>query len=103
MAFLLPYPSYPCGAGPTSRAPAVRPSSGSTLVLDRAVPPARTQMPEFAFTALPPQGPGETDYRLLTSDEIMEIDAGGRPFLRVDPEGLRLLTETAIHGISHLL
>ncbi|MCO6006660.1 fumarate hydratase [Actinoallomurus purpureus] len=60
-------------------------------------------MPEFAFTELLPQGPDETDYRLLTSDGISEFEAGGRTFLQVEPEVLRLLTETAIHDISHLL
>ncbi|MCW2947439.1 MAG: hydro-lyase, Fe-S type, tartrate/fumarate subfamily, beta subunit [Actinoallomurus sp.] len=60
-------------------------------------------MSEFAFTELLPQGPDETDYRLLTSDGISEFEAGGRTFLQVDPEVLRLLTETAIHDISHLL
>ena len=60
-------------------------------------------MPEFAFTELLPQGADETDYRLLTSDGISEFDAGGRTFLQVEPEVLRLLTETAIHDISHLL
>ncbi len=60
-------------------------------------------MPEFAFTELLPQGPDTTEYRLLTSDGIGEFDAGGRTFLQVEPEVLRLLTETAIHDISHLL
>ncbi|WP_433181138.1 fumarate hydratase [Actinoallomurus sp. CA-150999] len=60
-------------------------------------------MPEFAFTELLPQGPDETEYRLLTSDGISEFEAGGRSFLQVEPEVLRLLTETAIHDISHLL
>jgi fumarate hydratase class I len=60
-------------------------------------------MPEFAFTELLPQGPDETDYRLLTSDGITEFGAGDRTFLQVEPEVLRLLTETAIHDISHLL
>jgi fumarate hydratase class I len=60
-------------------------------------------MPEFAFTELLPQGPDETDYRLLTSDGISELGAGDRTFLQVEPEVLRLLTETAIHDISHLL
>jgi fumarate hydratase, class I len=60
-------------------------------------------MPEFAFTELLPQGPDETDYRLLTTDGISELEAGGRTFLQVEPEVLRLLTETAIHDISHLL
>jgi fumarate hydratase, class I len=60
-------------------------------------------MPDFAFTELLPQGPDETDYRLLTSDGITEFGAGDRTFLQVEPEVLRLLTETAIHDISHLL
>jgi fumarate hydratase class I len=60
-------------------------------------------MPEFAFTELLPQGADETDYRLLTSDGISEFGAGDRTFLQVEPEVLRLLTETAIHDISHLL
>jgi fumarate hydratase class I len=60
-------------------------------------------MPEFAFTELLPQGPDETDYRLLTSDGITEFGAGDRTFLQVEPEVLRLLTETAIQDISHLL
>ena len=60
-------------------------------------------MPEFAFTELLPQGADDTDYRLLTSDGISEFGAGDRTFLQVEPEVLRLLTETAIHDISHLL
>jgi fumarate hydratase class I len=60
-------------------------------------------MPEFAFTELLPQGADETDYRLLTSDGVSELGAGDRTFLQVEPEVLRLLTETAIHDISHLL
>ncbi|GLY84819.1 fumarate hydratase [Actinoallomurus iriomotensis] len=60
-------------------------------------------MPEFAFTELLPQGPDETEYRLLTTDGISEFGAGDRTFLQVEPEVLRLLTETAIHDISHLL
>jgi fumarate hydratase class I len=60
-------------------------------------------MPEFVFTELLPQGPDETEYRLLTGDGVTEFSAGDRTFLQVEPEVLRLLTETAIHDISHLL
>ena len=60
-------------------------------------------MPEFAFTELLPQGADDTDYRLLTTDGISELGAGDRTFLQVEPEVLRMLTETAIHDISHLL
>jgi fumarate hydratase class I len=60
-------------------------------------------MPEFAHTELLPLGPDETDYRLLTTDGVSTFEADGRAFLRVEPEVLRLLTETAIHDISHQL
>ncbi|TYK49283.1 fumarate hydratase [Actinomadura decatromicini] len=60
-------------------------------------------MPEFAHTDLLPLGPDETDYRLLTSDGVSAFEAGGRTFLQVEPEALRLLTETAMRDIAHLL
>jgi fumarate hydratase class I len=60
-------------------------------------------MSEFAFTELLPVGPDDTDYRLLSADGLSTVAAGGRTFLQVEPEVLRLLTETAIHDISHLL
>jgi len=60
-------------------------------------------MPEFAYTDLLPLGADDTEYRLLTSEGVSTFDAGGRRFLQVEPEALRLLTETAMHDISHLL
>jgi fumarate hydratase class I len=60
-------------------------------------------MPEFAHTDLLPLGPDETEYRLLTSDGVSTFEADGRTFLRVEAEALRLLTETAVRDISHLL
>ncbi|GAA4289654.1 fumarate hydratase class I [Actinomadura luteofluorescens] len=60
-------------------------------------------MPEFSFTDLLPLGPDETDYRLLTSDGVSTFEANGRTFLQVEPEALRLLTETAMRDIAHLL
>ena len=60
-------------------------------------------MPEFSYTDLLPLGQDDTEYRLLTSDGVGTFEAGGRTFLQVEPEALRLLTETAIHDISHLL
>ena len=60
-------------------------------------------MPEFSYTDLLPLGRDDTEYRLLTSDGVSTFEAGGRTFLQVEPEALRLLTETAIHDISHLL
>jgi fumarate hydratase class I len=60
-------------------------------------------MPEFSYTDLLPLGPDDTEYRLLTSEGVSTFDAGGRTFLQVEPEALRLLTETAMRDISHLL
>ncbi|MQY03912.1 fumarate hydratase [Actinomadura macrotermitis] len=60
-------------------------------------------MPEFSYTDLLPLGPDETEYRLLTADGVSTFEANGRTFLQVEPEALRLLTETAMRDISHLL
>jgi fumarate hydratase class I len=79
------------------------PTRRSTLVIDLHRAASEDAMPEFAFTELLPQGSDETDYRLLTTDGISEFGAGDRTFLQVEPEVLRLLTETAIRDISHLL
>ncbi|MEJ2579405.1 MAG: fumarate hydratase, partial [Kineosporiaceae bacterium] len=62
-------------------------------------------MPEFRYTDLLPTGtsPDPTPYRLLTTEGVRTVEAGGRTFLEVGPEALRLLTETAMHDIAHFL
>jgi len=60
-------------------------------------------VPEFRYSDLLPLGPDDTDYRLLTTDGVRTIEAAGRTFLEVDPQVLRLLTETAMHDIAHYL
>ncbi len=60
-------------------------------------------MPEFAYTDILPLGPDETPYRLLTTEGVSTVEVDGRTFLTVEPEALRLLTETAIRDIQHLL
>jgi fumarate hydratase class I len=60
-------------------------------------------MPEFAYTDLLPLGEDPTPYRLLTSEGVSTVEAAGRTFLQVEPEALRLLTETAMHDIAHYL
>jgi fumarate hydratase, class I len=60
-------------------------------------------VPEFAFSELLPLGADPTPYRLLTTDGVRVTEAGGRRFLEVDPEALRLLADTAMHDIAHLL
>ncbi|MFC5908973.1 fumarate hydratase [Streptacidiphilus monticola] len=60
-------------------------------------------MPEFAYTDLLPLGKDETEYRLITSEGVSTFEAGGRTFLKVEPEALRLLAAEAMHDISHYL
>ena len=61
-------------------------------------------MADFAYEDLLPIGADETPYRLLTTEGVRAVEGpGGRTFLEVDPEALRLLTETAMHDIAHYL
>jgi fumarate hydratase class I len=60
-------------------------------------------MPDFEYADLLPTGPDETPYRLLTTEGVSTVEAGGRTFLQVEPEALRLLTDTAMHDIAHYL
>jgi fumarate hydratase class I len=59
--------------------------------------------PEFRYSDLLPTGPDETPYRLLTTEGVRTIEAGGRTFLQVDPEVIQRLTAEAMHDISHFL
>ncbi|HET8599225.1 MAG TPA: fumarate hydratase [Segeticoccus sp.] len=61
-------------------------------------------MPEFVYEDMLPTGPDRTPYRRLTTEGVRTVAGpGGRTFLQVDPEALRLLTETAMHDIAHYL
>jgi fumarate hydratase class I len=61
-------------------------------------------LPEFRYEDLLPLGADQTDYRLVSSDGVRRVAGpGGRDFLEVDPEALRLLSETAMHDIAHYL
>ena len=59
--------------------------------------------PEFRYSDLLPIGPDDTPYRFLTTEGVSTFEAGGRTFLTVDPEALRLLTAEAMHDIAHYL
>jgi fumarate hydratase class I len=50
-----------------------------------------------------PIGPDTTKYRLLTKEGVSVEKLGDKQFLQVTAEALTLLTETAIHDISHYL
>jgi len=60
-------------------------------------------MSEFAFQDMLPLGKDETPYRRLTSEHVSTFEAGGRTFLKVEPEALTLLTREAMRDIAHLL
>ncbi|MFP5333988.1 MAG: fumarate hydratase, partial [Actinomycetes bacterium] len=56
------------------------------------------------YTDLLPLGEDTTRYRLLTTEGVRTVEGpGGRTFLEVDGEALRLLTDTAMHDIAHYL
>ncbi|GAA4357457.1 fumarate hydratase [Angustibacter luteus] len=60
--------------------------------------------PEFLYEDLLPVGGDTTQYRLLTTEGVRTVEGpGGRTFLEVDTEALRLLTDTAMHDIAHYL
>ncbi|MFB9313619.1 fumarate hydratase [Nocardioides plantarum] len=58
---------------------------------------------EFRYSDLLPTGPDATPYRLVTTEGVSTVEAGGRTFLQVAPEALRRLTAEAMHDISHYL
>jgi fumarate hydratase class I len=59
--------------------------------------------PDFTYSDLLPLGVDTTKYRLVSNEGVSVIKLGDREFLQVEPSALTLLTETAIHDISHYL
>ena len=61
-------------------------------------------MAEFAYEDLLPLGDDPTPYRQLSTEGV-EVVTGpdGREFLKVAPDALTLLAETAMHDIAHYL
>ena len=59
--------------------------------------------PDFSYSDLLPIGADTTKYRLVSKEGVSVIKLGDREFLQVEPSALTLLTETAIHDISHYL
>jgi len=59
--------------------------------------------PQFSYSDLLPIGEDKTKYRNLGKEGVSVIKLGDREFLQVSPEALTLLTETAIHDVSHYL
>ena len=58
---------------------------------------------EFRYSDLLPIGQDETPYRLITTEGVSTVEAGGQTFLTIDPEVIQRLTSEAMHDISHYL
>jgi fumarate hydratase class I len=59
--------------------------------------------PQFSYSDILPIGADKTKYQNIGKNGVSVIKLGDREFLQVSPEALTLLTETAIHDISHYL
>jgi len=59
--------------------------------------------PDFTYSDLLPLSADRTKYRLVSKEGVSVIKLGDKEFLQVEPSALTLLTETAIHDISHYL
>ena len=57
----------------------------------------------FQLGSSGPKPEDAASYRKLTSDYVSVFQAEGREFLKVEAEGLRLLTAEAMHDMAHLL
>ncbi|MDP3277785.1 MAG: fumarate hydratase [Deltaproteobacteria bacterium] len=63
-----------------------------------------TDGPSFVFQELLPlEGQDDTPYRCLSTDHVSTFEAAGHRFLKVEPEGLAMLTREAMRDIAHLL
>jgi fumarate hydratase, class I len=60
-------------------------------------------MPEFEYQELFPLGPDTTPYRKLTDQFVSTFETPHGRFLKIEPEAITLLTETAMRDIAHLL
>lgn len=61
-------------------------------------------MADFAYADLLPLGTDQTTYRKLSDSSVRTTEGpGGRTFLEVGTDALRLLTDIAMHDIAHYL
>ena len=60
-------------------------------------------MEEFHYQPLFPLGEDKTNYYLLTKDYVSVSEFEGNPILKVAPEGLTLMAQTAFRDVSFLL
>jgi fumarate hydratase class I len=59
--------------------------------------------PTFQYQDVLPLGADATPYRLLSKDHVSTFEAGGKTFVKVEPEALTLLAQHAMGDVAHLL
>ncbi|NLI35956.1 MAG: fumarate hydratase [Bacteroidales bacterium] len=59
--------------------------------------------PLFKYQPMFPLGPDTTEYYLLTKDYVSVSEFEGKPILKVAPEGLTVMANTAFHDVSFML
>jgi len=59
--------------------------------------------PLFKYQPMFPLGPDTTEYYLLTKDYVSVSEFEGKPILKVAPEGLTAMANTAFHDVSFML
>ena len=58
---------------------------------------------EFKYQEMFPLGEDKTQYHLITKDYVSVAEFEGKPILKVDPEGLRLIARQAFHDVAFML
>ncbi len=58
---------------------------------------------EFKYNEMFPMGPDTTKYHLLTKDYVSVANFEGNEILKVEQEGIRLLTRQAFHDVAFML
>lgn len=60
-------------------------------------------MPEFKYAPMFQVGKDDTEYTLITKDYVSVGDFEGHPVLKVQPEALTVLINTAFHNVNFML
>ena len=60
-------------------------------------------MPEFKYAPMFQVGKDDTEYTLITKDYVSVGDFDGHPVLKVQPEALTVLINTAFHNVNFML
>lgn len=62
-----------------------------------------SQLPEFKYAPMFQTGKDDTEYELITKDYVSVSEFEGKPILKVQPEALSTLINTAFHNVNFLL